>query len=107
MDTDTKNALAEQEQRERYADHLQADFYKTESGLQEIAEYHATINCLNDDEAEETFQLFGMEQVAGNQPPFSKTHKIVSDLCWQMAKNEKDLNFLAEHFGSNHTQEPL
>ncbi len=100
MDTDKKIELEEQEQRERYADHLQADFYATKSGLNEVLEYYCSINDLSAAEEDDAYDIFSMEQACGING-LGSDHKLISDLCWRIASGEKDLNFLAERFGSN------
>ncbi len=94
----TKAAIAQTEKQERMmctdtaakreelADKLQADFYATVSGMNEVIEFYGTLNRLTDDEIElEAAPLFEMEQFCGINGG-GINHKLVSDLCWQMAQ---------------------
>ncbi len=93
----TKCAIAQTEKQERierqdlsakreaYADKLQFEFYCTASGMNEVIEFYCNDHQMTDGEAESTAVRFEIEQTAGINGG-GLDHKLVSDLCWQMAQ---------------------
>ncbi len=81
---------------ERYADFLQADFYATNSGFNEILEEYAYQLCLSDEETEEAAQMFEIEQVAG-QSAGGHVHQIVADIAWRKAHLDQDKESLTNY----------
>ena len=73
--------------REKLADHMQAEFYKSDAGLNEIWELYVVEHCLAEDEAEDAFRMFQLEHVVGIADNSGPTHKIVSDIAWKCAQN--------------------
>ena len=83
--------------RERAADYYQAEFYRCESGFNDVFDFYAMTECLSDEELDEHERMFRLEQASGVSAPHSHMHTIVSDLCWKLAQRS-DVQSLIEFF---------
>ncbi len=100
MKTEKQAAIELEVCRERFADKIQADAYKSMAGMNELWEKYCNEYCLSDDDAEDAYTMFALEFSSGMSGPYTGMHKTVSGLAWRIAKAETDTEWLIGTFGS-------